>query len=352
MARTALDALARTRGLGALSVVGGARTGFRHRARLAVRGRTRSPKIGIFAAGSHRVVDIPRCLVHHPLINEVAAEARAAIRDTGTPVYSDEAHRGLVRYLQVVVQRSPVAAQVVVVANADTPGSSQPLLAALAERLGARLHSLFWNGNPSRNNAILGDAWHRETGAEAVVERIGGASVFYTPGAFGQSHLELSSSLVEAVHRAVPDGARVLELYAGVGAIGLGLAHRIEELHSNEVSKESLRGLELGRAALDPTARARVHVVAGEAAAAAALVDRADVVLADPPRKGLDREVLAALVTVPPRRLVYVACGLDTFLADEQVLNASGRWRLTDLAAYDMFPYTEHLETLAVFDRR
>jgi 23S rRNA (uracil1939-C5)-methyltransferase len=332
-------------------VFGGAPTGFRHRARLAVRGRTRSPKIGIFTIGSHRVVDIPRCLVHHPLVNEVAAEVRAAIRETGTPVYSDEAHLGLVRYLQVVVQRSPVLAQVVVVANAESPDSSKPLLAALGARLGGRLHSLFWNGNALRTNAILGDAWHHETGPEAVEERIGGARVFYPPGAFGQSHLELSSALVDAVHAAVPDGSRVVELYAGVGAIGLGLAHRIAELHVNEVSKESLRGLELGVAALDPIARARVHVVGGEAGAAAALVEQADVVIVDPPRKGLDAEVVAALVRAPPRRLAYVACGLDTFLADEATLGGEGGLRLTDLSAYDMFPHTEHVETLAIFER-
>jgi tRNA/tmRNA/rRNA uracil-C5-methylase (TrmA/RlmC/RlmD family) len=349
-AKTALDALARARGLGALHVAGGAQTGFRHRARLAVRGRTRSPKIGIFATGSHHVVDIPRCLVHHPLVNEVAAEARAAIRETGTPVYSDEVHLGLIRYLQIVVQRSPLLAQVVVVANAESPDSSRPLLAALGARLGGRLHSLFWNGNALRTNSILGETWHREIGEEAVEERLGGARVYYTPGAFGQSHLELSSTLVEAAHAAVPDGARVVELYAGVGAIGLGLAHRVAELHVNEVSKESLRGLELGVAALDPAARARVHVVAGQASAATELVERADVVIVDPPRKGLDTAVLAALVRAPPRRLVYVACGLDTFLADELHLNDSGRLRLAELTAYDMFPHTEHVEILAVFD--
>ena len=74
-------------------------------------------------------------------------------------------------------------------------------------------------------------------------------------------------------------------------------------------------------------------------------------VIVDPPRKGLDPEVLSALCAAPPRRLVYVACGLESFLSDERALTAGGRLRLTDLAAYDMFPHTEHVETLAVFDR-
>jgi 23S rRNA (uracil1939-C5)-methyltransferase len=348
-ARAALDAFGSTAGV-TLTVVHGAQTGFRHRARLAVRGRSASPKIGIFQLGSHRVVDIPRCVIHHPLINEVATELRHAIRATGTSVYSDEAHQGLVRYLQVVADRGSETAQVVVVTNSETPDPALPLLDDLAARLGDRLHSLFWNGNAVRSNAILGSAWHRLSGPEALEGRSGEARVFYPPGAFGQSHADLSASLVSAVHALVPSGARVTELYAGVGAIGLGLATRASALNANELAAESLRGLALGVEALDEPSRSRVHVVTGTAGAAAHLVTAADVVIVDPPRKGLDRELLDALVRSPPSRLVYVACGLDTFLSDARALLGAGA-RLTHLAAYDMFPHTEHVETLACFDR-
>jgi tRNA/tmRNA/rRNA uracil-C5-methylase (TrmA/RlmC/RlmD family) len=350
-ARAALESLARERGLSGLSVVHGPRTAFRHRARLAVRGRARSPKIGIFEAGSHRVVDIPRCLVHHPLVNDVAREARAAIRETATPPYSDDAHAGLLRYLQVVVERRTETAQVVVVANDENPARSEPFLRALSSRLGPRLHSLFWNGNPARTNAILGPHSARVTGPEAVEEAMGGARVFYPPGAFGQSNLPLSSRLVDAVHALVPDRAQVLELYAGVGAIGLGLATRASELSMNELSDESLHGLCLGVAVLPDSARARVKVIPGPAGTALAQLESADVVIVDPPRKGLDPEVLGALAAASPQRLIYVACGLDSFLSDERALSEPGRLRLTALQAFDLFPHTDHVETLAVFDR-
>ncbi|HVW24373.1 MAG TPA: hypothetical protein VHC69_03340 [Polyangiaceae bacterium] len=351
-ARAALDSLARARGLAGLTVVRGHDTGFRHRARLAIRGRARSPKIGIFEAGSHRVVDIPRCLVHHPLVNDVAHEARAAIRETATPPYSDDAHAGLLRYLQIVVERRSSTAQVVVVTNDDRSEHSATFLRALADRLGARLHSLHWNGNPARTNAILGPHWQRIQGPDAVEELLGGARVFYPPGAFGQSHLELASRLVDAVHAAVPEGARVLELYAGAGAIGLGLAARASELVMNELSTDSLSGLALGVAALDESARARVRIAPGTAGSAIPKMDAPDVVLVDPPRKGLDPDVLASLVKAPPERLIYVACGLESFLSDERALTTAGRLHLTRLDAFDLFPHTDHVETLAVFDRK
>lgn len=351
-ARAALEALATAHGIAPPRIVRGASAGFRHRARLAVRGRATTPKIGIFEAGSHRVVDIPRCAVHHPRINEVAAELRHAIVDTHTAPYSDDAHRGLVRYLQVVVERSSGTAQVVLVTNSDAPDACAPLFASLAERLGPRLHSLFWNGNSARTNTILGPSWAHLRGPAHVEERIGGARVFYPPGAFGQGNLDLADSIVSTVHGWVPEGSRILELYAGVGPIGLGLVRRAASVTFNEVAPESLAGLEQGRGALDAELRARTRVVPGPATTMVGSLAEADVIVVDPPRKGLDRPLREALASAPPDRLLYVACGLGSFLADAEALTARGSLRLAELSAFDLFPYTEHVEVAARFERR
>src|SRR5262249_28948208 len=114
-------------------------------------------------------------------------------------------------------------------------------------------------------------------------------------------------------------------------------------------SPDSLHGLSLGVAALPETLQSRVQVVPGTAGAAADLVANAETVIVDPPRKGIDAALLDALVRAPPRQLVYVACALDSFLHDATPLLDSSRVRLTPLAAYDMFPHTEHVETLATF---
>ena len=119
-ARVALDALARTHGLPEIAEICGQTSGFRLRARLAIRGRLGSPKIGLFELGTHRVVHIPNCIVQHPLINRVAAVVRRALVDARVTSYSDKAHLGLARYLQVVVERSSQTAQVVIVGNSAT----------------------------------------------------------------------------------------------------------------------------------------------------------------------------------------------------------------------------------------
>lgn len=337
----------------------GAAFGFRVRARLMVRGRAASPKVGIFQAGSHRIVDLPRCAVHHPRVNEVAGALRAAIRATGVAPYADRPHAGALRALQVVVERASGRAQVVLVGNARTPEPLAPLAEALAQTLGqAALVGLWWNGQPERTNAVLGPLWQRwrpapsdpDPAAGCVRETIGGAPVFFPPGAFGQSHLDLADRLVEQVHAWVPDGARVVELYAGCGAIGLGLLARSASIVFGESAPDAVRGLALGLAAQPEAARARAHVVAAPAEQAIDALAGAEVVIADPPRKGLDPAVAAALAEAPPARLVYVSCDLDSFERDVARLTASGRLRLAELVAYDLFPNTEHVETLARFE--
>ena len=350
-ARLALDGLAAAHDLPPVEVIQGPATGFRHRARLAIRGRKGAPKLGLFRAGTHEVVTVPRCVVHHPLINDVAGIVRGALADAEVPPWSDHAQAGVARYLQVVVERRSNTAQVVLVANAAEAAQLAGCLDRIRDRLDPRLHSLWFNARSGGGNAILGERFERWCGAEAVVESFGGADVFYPPGAFGQGNLEVAQAIVARVREWVPAGAHVAEFYAGVGAIGLSLADKVGHLRLNEVSPASLRGLDLGLAGLDEATRARVHVHPGTAGDQAAIAKGADVVIADPPRKGLDPALIEQLRAAPPARFLYVSCGLQSLLADTARLCADGRMRLTGLQAFDLMPYTEHIETLAVFER-
>jgi tRNA/tmRNA/rRNA uracil-C5-methylase (TrmA/RlmC/RlmD family) len=332
-------------------VSSGATRGFRLRARLAIRGRLGAPKIGMFQLDTHRVVHIPNCVIHHPLINRVADVVRRSLVDAGLSVYSEATHRGIARYLQVVIERRSQTAQVALVGNCPEPEPLVQCLDLVRDRLGDELHSLWFNSNCEQSNTILGRDFHHWCGPDAVTERFGGAAVCYPPGAFGQGNLEIAERIVQHVREQVPEGARVAEFYAGVGAIGLSLLPTLAVLRMNEVSPPSLRGLELGLAGLDPPDCSKVEVVPGPAADACAAAAGMDVVIVDPPRKGLDPPLREQLAAQPPERLIYVSCGLESFLADAARLAAGGRLRLTQLAAFNLMPFTEHVETVALFER-
>ena len=350
-ARLALDDLARTHGVPPVDLVSGSIAEFRMRARLAIRGRVGSPKLGLFELGTHRVVHIPHCRIQHSLINRVANVVRRALVETRVSSYSEKAHLGLARHLQVVVERHSQTAQVVIVANATSALPLSECFSLIRERLRGELHSLWFNSNPEHTNTIMGPQFENIAGPESVVEDFGGARIHYPPGAFGQSNLDIAHRIIEHVRGRIPAGARVAEFYAGVGAIGLSVLDRVSEIRLNEVSPHSLRGLALGIEELAPADRARVLVVPGAAASALEAAGGADVVIADPPRRGLDAELTAHFRGHPPERLIYISCGLGSFLEDVARLTASGTMRLTELTAFNLMPFTEHVETVATFER-
>jgi tRNA/tmRNA/rRNA uracil-C5-methylase (TrmA/RlmC/RlmD family) len=185
-----------------------------------------------------------------------------------------------------------------------------------------------------------------------VVEHFGGAAVHYPPGAFGQNNLDIAQRIVEQVRDDVPPGAVVSEFYAGVGAIGLSLVNRTTELRMNEVSLHSLHGLDLGLALLDAEERAKISVTPGPAANAFHTAAGSQVVIADPPRKGLDPELSDYLSEHAPERFIYVSCGLESLIKDCARLTSRGKLRLTELTAYNLMPFTAHVETVARFERR
>jgi 23S rRNA (uracil-5-)-methyltransferase RumA len=345
--------LARSQGILEPTVRTGPELGYRHRARLAVRGRAGAPKVGIFQEGTHQVVDIPECLVHHPKINALAREIKAELKELGAHPYSDQAHAGLVRYLQITIERRSQLAQLVVVTNSDHfDARSSALCDALQRRLAPALGGLFWNGNSERHNAILGPHWSHVAGSPTVQETLGGARVFFPPGAFGQSNLPLFDRVVTQVQQWAEGAAKISELYCGTGALGLGLAVRGAQVTFNELESASLAGLQLGVAALSESVTQQVRVLPGGAGdVAEQACQGADCVIVDPPRKGLDAGVLAALDQHAPQRFIYLSCGLDSFLRDAQLL-LQGKYRLTQLEAFAMFPFTEHVETLALFETR
>jgi tRNA/tmRNA/rRNA uracil-C5-methylase (TrmA/RlmC/RlmD family) len=297
------------------------------------------------------VVHIPHCIVQHPLINRVAGVVRRALVETRVTSYSDKAHLGIARYLQVVVERSSQTAQVVIVANCATPAPLAPCLDLIRERLGPDLHSLWFNSNLEHSNTILGADFENWCGPAGVVEHFGGAAVHYPPGAFGQNNLQIAQCIIAHVGAQIPEGSRVTEFYAGVGAIGLSVLSRTSELRMNEVSPHSLSGLKLGLDELDAASRSKITVVPGAAGAAYMAIEGSQVVIADPPRKGLDPELTEYLSEQPPERFVYVSCGLESFLKDTAHLISRGNLRLRALCAFNLLPFTEHVETVARFER-
>jgi tRNA/tmRNA/rRNA uracil-C5-methylase (TrmA/RlmC/RlmD family) len=183
------------------------------------------------------------------------------------------------------------------------------------------------------------------------VQRAVGREWVLSPGVFWQVHPELPDALASVVGEwaAAPSGGTAWDLYGGVGLFAAVLAGQVGPDGEVVVVESSAQAVTDGRAALADLPQVgwrtgRVEHVLPE------LAGRPDVVVADPPRRGLGRELVEALCARAPDRVVHVACD-PAALARDLALFATRGYRLAELRAFDAFPMTHHFESVALLTR-
>lgn len=334
----------------------GSPTGWRHRAKLAVRGTAENPLIGLFKAHSHQVIPIPLCQVHHPAINQAVEFLRCWMINHHLQPYNEKTGRGDLRYLQFVVERKSGKVQVSFVLNFKDLSSLECqrwmiLLKELEKTHSHLWHSIWLNLNVCSTNTIVGEEWHKCWGEEFIWETFGHLSVCYQPSNFAQANLDLFERMLNRLLELVPNGSKVAEFYAGIGVIGLFLAHKCGWVKCTEINPHSEFCFSLSKAKLSLQEAEKIHFYTGSADELIGVLEGADLAIVDPPRKGLDPFLLQALNQSPTvKKLIYVSCGWTAFKkdCDELLLN---KWRLERAEGYLFFPGSNHIEILASFKR-
>ncbi|KAL3918397.1 MAG: hypothetical protein SGPRY_006036 [Prymnesium sp.] len=323
----------------------------------------------MFSPGTHNVVRCeqdPSChQPHHPAINEAIATIERELAEFGMlSAYDEDRGQGTLRYLQLSVERSSRTVQITLVVNAASLYSDSALLqftdrlwtiykskpqksSQHNEREGLQIHSIWINLNPSRRNNIVSydkDAWNFVSGHGEDVIRGGslieafpsGASFVLPPFVFRQANLDDFDRIVAQVCDAVPSGSRVCEWYAGVGVLGLSLVPAAEWVRCSDINPP-FEAFEASRALLAESQRSRITYAVGAAGDRISDAIGANVAVVDPPRKGLDHELLNALcdrrIQSPCsglEKLVYISCGFQALMRDADALLTAG-WGVQEL---------------------
>jgi 23S rRNA (uracil1939-C5)-methyltransferase len=346
----ALDAHPALRELTVAEIVPSPRQlGYRNNAKLVVARAPAGAVLGGYAPRSHQVVDLGGCRVVEPALDAVAAELRALIDSAAVEIYDERTLAGRLRY---AVLRANHAGQVLctLVVARPLPGGPE-----LAERLRAarpEVVGVVEHQNKSCGNAIFA--------AEAVERTLAGAPVLddrlvvgqqtlqvrLAPAAFFQANRDVAglayAALVEGL--AVGRSERVVDAYSGVGGIGLALAPHAADVLGIESNAAAVASAQEAAARNGIT---NARFLAGDSAAVLATVERAEVVVVNPPRKGCAPAVLAQIARLAPRAVGYLSCDPDTLARDLAMLVEAG-YRIRTITPHDMLPHTPHVETLAI----
>jgi 23S rRNA (uracil-5-)-methyltransferase RumA len=193
------------------------------------------------------------------------------------------------------------------------------------------------------------DVEKRIFGKETIVERLLDLEFELSASSFFQTNTAAAESLLLHLRRVVPRSSRMLDLYCGVGTLGLGLAQRCDHLLGIESSEAAVDDAERN-ARRNGIGHARFLAAKAEDWIARAREEEPDLVLIDPPRAGLHPRALAGLTALSPERIVYVSCNPSTLSRDLHELVGSG-YEAEQMRILDLFPHTPHVETVVLLRR-
>lgn len=314
-------------GVEAVLEPGGVPLGYRRRARLAFARSARAPRarIGYRGRRSHDIVDVDACAVLEPVL----ATALAAVRDAWAAELVGEG--------EIALAVGAGGAAVIALRTAESqPAGVYEAARGLAAADGVAGVALRAGGATA--DAIFGDPRERSVS-------IDGEAVWGAVAGFSQAQDEVNRRLVERVlELAAPEGASVLELYAGHGNLTVPLAATAASVVAVEQDAAAADACRANLAARGLRAR----VITGDAASHAA-GERVDAVVLDPPRTGA-RDALEGIVRRRPDRIVYVSCDTATLSRDLEALRQA-RYTPTRASAFDMFPQTAHVEAVVLCER-
>lgn len=325
---------------------------YRNSAKLVVGGRYNAPIVGIYKRGSHDIVDISDCPLHHPLINRIITTVKKGIVKGRVPVFHPRSGEGLLRYLVIRVAEQDNRAMVIFVVANRSYNEIHHLAAFLAREV-PEVTVMAQNINQSAGNVILGDKDILITKERSLLATLNGIRFLVSPRSFFQINSGSAAIIYRKVveFAALSGGETVLDLYCGIGAISLHLAKQASSVLGIEVVEDAVQ---------DAVTNAKLNkiknciFIAGDAAnimhklksEQAAI----DVVILNPPRKGCEASVLKHVATLESQKIIYVSCSPETLGRDLQQLHGLG-YKTLQIQPVDMFPHTPHIENVALLTR-
>ncbi len=322
--------------------------GYRASAKLVVARKRGKAQVGLYRRGSHDVVDISDCPLHHPLINRVAAVVREELDRRNISAYDTNHRRGLLRYVLIRVSPSYSKAMVTFVTS-ERNFTEVTHLAKWLQRKVPEVISVHQNVNSSSGNVIYGRETYKVLGTPDLIDQVGDVRLRLGPTSFLQVHHAQAARIYRLVREwcGLQPGESVLDLYCGVGGISLHMASEAHQVLGIETVSEAVRH---ANANAKMNGFSNCKFIAGDAEALLTeglpLSGKLGAVVVNPPRSGCAPEVLTAIAAMQPRTLVYVSCHPDSLARDLSLLVEQG-FRVEQIQPVDMFPQTPHIENVA-----
>lgn len=339
--------------ISALPITGAAQTDdYRNKVQFPVQEQDGRPVAGFFSGKTHRVIPVRHCRIQPDCADAIRGAVLAWMEQYHIRAYDEQTHAGYIRHIYIRFGAESGQILVCIVANcAQLPKKKQLVAALLAAEPG--ITTIVFSPNTKKGNTVLGTEFHPLYGDGTITDTLCGLQFRLSAPAFYQvNHAQAERLYEKAVQLAGLTGNEtVLDLYCGTGTITLCLARHAKKAIGVEIVPQAIEDAKFNAAQNGMENAEFFCMDAGQAAKM--LADRRtrpNVIVVDPPRKGVSADVIEAIGTMAPQRVVYVSCDPATLARDLKLLTAAG-YTLQTAEAFDLFPRCAHVETVVLLSK-
>lgn len=295
--------------------------------------------MGFYERNTHKIVDVEDCPIQYPKINLVASKARGLISKERITIYDEVRHWGKLRYMVVKgSKRTNEYLLTLVVKDTAISRSFARKFMGIDDSIVGVVEDI----NPKKGNTIFGPEYRTVEGRGYYIESFAGKKFRVSALSFFQTNVEQAEKLVKRIRETFEDDVGLMmDGYSGVGLFAITLADLAKRIVGVEESRSAYFD------AVDNARRndqmnvefinAKVESVIGGI--------KAEVLILDPPRRGLDSSVISAIADVRPHRIFYISCNPKALVRDLDALLSFG-YKIDFVQPFDFFPHTPQIETL------
>ncbi|MDO4748772.1 MAG: 23S rRNA (uracil(1939)-C(5))-methyltransferase RlmD [Eubacteriales bacterium] len=310
-------------------------------------------ELGFYSRHSHRIAPCDDCLLSPLIFTQLSAMFKDFLSKYPYLVYDEENHSGKIRHLYLRIGESTGEVMLCVVVNGKSFDHQDEFFSSIKEEF-PQVKSAVINVNTAKTNVILGEKNIVVYGKESITDILCDLKFELSPLAFYQVNRVQAQRLYEKAREyAQLTGDEVLiDLYCGTGTIGLSMAKDCKELIGVEIIDKAI---ENAKKNADNNNINNASFICGDATVAADKLKKEgikpDVVVVDPPRKGLTEELIHTIVQMKPERVVYVSCDPATLARDLKLFEELN-YSVKEITPVDLFPRTAHVESVVMMSKK
>ena len=322
---------------------------YRNKAQVPVRRVNGQVETGFFRKNSHDLMPLEDFYIQDPVIDQVIVALRDLLRRYDLKPYDEKEQSGLIRNL--VVRRGHHSGEIMVILVTTRPKifRVEQLIEQVIKQF-PEIVSVMQNINDQNTNAIFGKEWRVLYGQDYITDQMLGNSFQISGPAFYQVNTEMAEKLYQTAidFAELSEEDVVIDAYSGIGTIGLSVAKHVKDVYGVEVIPEAVENSQKNASINGIT---NAHYVADSAENAMTKWSKngikPDVIIVDPPRKGLTESFIKASVAMQPEKITYVSCNPATMARDIKLYQELG-YELKKVQPVDLFPQTHHVECVAL----